>query len=308
MAALPYTTMFETVRAVGKLLEPEGFSYFTELPPNLESPLVIHLSCMAHYTPHIPQLAERILEKIGMSCVILGGPENCCGELQKHFNDLDLARQTAKLSMAAFRRTRPQHVVSICPDCDEHFRAQGVERQPYRHTNISYLFRDNLDKIRPHLKPVKLRAVAHSHNVNEARRADADNMLEIIKAIPGVELFESRHSTGPGIHCQTTHPMPVVDRDQMFQEAVALGAEAIIVPYHSCYRQHVKMQIKSGVVVHHYFSILAMSLGIDFTEPFKELRLLDDVDAVVDVLRSRMPTGCFDEKLAREQIQRAIFC
>jgi len=307
--AFTYTTMFETVRGIGSLLAPDGFEYVTEIP--LDAPasqLVIHLSCMAHYTPQIPHLAKQILQKIGQDCLIVGGPENCCGELHKHFKDTELEKQTARIAMFGFRRAKPRKVLSICPDCDEVFGAHGVERQPYQHTNISELFIEYLGELKARMRPVKLRIVTHFHTLNAARQRDADNMLTILRAIPGLDILPAQHALGPGIHCQTLHPMPQPDQARMFIEARELGADAIVVPYHSCYRQHCKMEIQHGVTVHHYFNILAMALGISFSEPFKEMRLLDSVDAVVEALRPRIEKLGYDEKLVRAQITRAIFC
>ncbi len=304
-----YTTIFETVRGVGNLLAPEDFKYFTELPADAPpSQLVIHLSCMAHYTPHIPLLAQQILQKIGLDCIIVGGPENCCGELHKHFKDHDLEKQTAKIVMNGFRRAKPRKVVSICPDCDEVFSAHGVDRQPYQHTNISDLFIEYLGQLQAHMRPVSMRVIPHFHTINEARQRDARNLLTILRAVPGLQILEAQHALGPGVHCQTVHPMPVPDQERMFAEAVDLGANAIVVPYHSCYRQHCKMQLKSGVAVHHMFNILAMALQIPFTEPFKDMRLLDNVDSVISALRPRIQKYGYDEKLVRVQIARAIFC
>jgi Fe-S oxidoreductase len=304
-----YTTVFETVRGVGNLLAPDDFTYLTEIP--LDAPpsqLLIHLSCMAHYTPHIPVLAQKILHKVGLDCVIVGGPENCCGEIHKHFKDHDLERQLAKSAMMGFRRAKPRKVVSICPDCDDVFRSHGVARQSYQHINISALFIEHLPKLKAMMRPVKMRIIPHYHTIDEHRRANADNMMAILRTIPGLEFIEAQHALGPGVHCQTLHPMPVPDQERMFAEARDLGAEALVVPYHSCYRQHCKMQLKYGVTVHHMFSLLAMSLDIPFTEPFKDMRLLDDVDLVVKALRPRIERLGYDEGAARAQITRAIFC
>jgi hypothetical protein len=102
--------------------------------------------------------------------------------------------------------------------------------------------------------------------------------------------------------------MPVPDQERMFEEARALGADALVVPYHSCYRQHCKMQLKYGVTVHHMFNLLAMALDIPFSEPFKEMRLLDNVELVVKALKPRIERFGYDENTARAQIKRAIFC
>jgi Fe-S oxidoreductase len=304
-----YATLFETVRGVGSLLAPDDFKYLTEIPAGApDSQLVIHLSCMAHYTPHIPVLAQKILQKIDLDCVIVGGPENCCGELHKHFKDHDLERQAAKGTLFGFRKLKPRKVVSICPDCYDVFSSHGADRQPYQYSNISDLFIEYLPVLKAKMRPVNMRIIPHFHTVNGARRADADNMMTILRAIPGVEIIEAHHALGPGNHCQTLHPMLPPDQERMFAEAKELGAGAIVVPYHSCYRQHCKMQLKYDVAVHHMFNLLAMSLGIPFTEPFKEMRLMDDVDAVINALRPRIEHFGYDETLVRAQVKRAIFC
>ena len=106
-----YGTIYERVRTIGRLLQPDELHYLTEMPlRGPESELVIHLSCMAHYTPHVPLLAQKILEKAGQRALIVGGPENCCGELHKHFQEHDLEKQMAKVVMLGFRRARPRKV------------------------------------------------------------------------------------------------------------------------------------------------------------------------------------------------------
>jgi Fe-S oxidoreductase len=303
-----YGTIYERVRTIGRLLQPDELHYLTEMPlRGPESELVIHLSCMAHYTPHIPLLAQKILEKAGKQAVIVGGPENCCGELHKHYQDHDLEKQMAKVALLGFRRAKPRKVVSICPDCTDVFAAHGVERYPYEHANVSDLFLEYLEELKPQMRPVNLRVVAHFHTVNEARKSDADNMLALLRAVPGLEILEAKHALGPGNHCQTLHPMPAADQERMFEEARSLGAGALVVPYHSCYRQHCKMQLTHGVPVHHMFNILALALGIPFSEPFKELRLLDSVDKAVARLRPRIARYGYDEQQVREQVQRAIY-
>src|SRR5690606_25177705 len=144
-----YTTVFETVRTIGRLLQPDELQYVSEIPEHGPgSELVIHLSCMAHYTPHVPLLAQKILAKVGKEALIVGGPENCCGELHKHFGDHDLEKQMAKIVMHGFRRPKPRKVVSICPDCNDVFAAHGVARLPYEHENISDLFIEYLDALK----------------------------------------------------------------------------------------------------------------------------------------------------------------
>lgn len=304
-----YTTAFETVRGIGNLLAPDDFECVTEIPADSpESQLIIHLSCMSHYTPHIPYLAQKILRKIGIDSLIVGGPENCCGELHKVAKDFDLERQSANIAMFGFDKAKPRKVLSICPDCVQNFHAHGIGRLPFEYGGISSLFIDHLDRLKSKMRPVNLRVVAHFHTVNAEARADTENMLTILRAIPGLEILESHHSEGPGVHCQTLMPMPQEDQARMCAEARDLGADAIIVPYHSCYRQHCHTQLEYGVAVQHYFDVLAMALDVPFTEYFKQMRLLDDVDAVMDALKLKIERFGYDTAVVRKQVKKAIFC
>lgn len=306
---LTYTSAFESNRALGRLLAPDDFTWETELPLRARHvPLILHLSCNAHYTAFIPYIAQQILKQLGLDFIILGGPENCCGALHTHLGDGDLEEEIATKALLGFRRARPKRVLSICPDCDEVFAKHRLKDSPFHHSNISELFIEHLEVLKARMRPVDRRVVVHFHDINQSRQADADRMLTILKAIPGLEILPAKHTHGPGIHCQTLHPMSPEDQARMFAEAKELGAHAVVVPYHSCYRQHVKMQLRYGVETHHYFNLLAMSLGIAFQEPFKELRLLDDVDAVMTALRPKIDAMGYRVEVIRPFVERAIFC
>jgi heterodisulfide reductase subunit D len=304
-----YTTTFETARTLGQLLAPEDFKWdIIPDPHSGPSPLVIHVSCNAHFTPFIPHLAHRILKRLGLDAVIVGGPENCCGFPHHKAGDFDLEPKVAEAALNAFARLAPTTVLSVCPDCDDVFSRFKEPSIKFKHTNISELFIDHLDTLKTMMKPLPLRVVPHFHDVSPMRRADAERMLQILRAIPGVEILPAQHAMGCDIHCQTWKPMPPDKQEQMFVEAKALGADAIVVPYHSCYRQHCKMQLTHGLETQHYMGVLATALGIEFDEPFKRLRLLDNVDAAVAELRPKIVRLGFREDDVRKYVQRSIYC
>lgn len=312
MSFLPkrtYTGAFEGARALGRLLSPEDLKWEIELPlRGRETPLILHISCNAHATLFVVYIAKKVLEKLGLEFIIMGGPENCCGSIHKNLGDGDLQEEVATKALLGFRRAKPRTVLSVCPDCDDVFSLYPLKSQGFRHSNISELFVEHLDALKPHMRRINRKVVFHAHNVSPARVRDCNNALAVLNAIPGLKILPARRSGGPGIHCQTVHPMPPDDQAAMFEEAKSLGADALVVPYHSCYRQHVKMQLKYGVETHHFFSLLAMSLGIEFEEPFKQLRLLDDMDVVMETLKPRILAAGYDLDTVRPFLQRAIFC
>lgn len=303
-----YGSTFDGVRVLGKLLAPEDMTWTTEAMVGARRvPFILHLSCLAHFTPHIPYSAQKILAKLGIDCPIFGGPENCCGAIHRHLGDPALAAATARIGIAGFRRVRPTTVLSVCPDCDETFGASMPAKRPFHHANISELFVAHLDRLRAMMRPLKRRVVLHTHGNNDARLADARNIKTILEAIPGVEVLNSQHHQGRGTHCQILEPMPGEMRAAMFAEAADLGADTVVMPYHSCYRQHLKWELECPLKVEHYLSILAAAMGLEIPETYKELRLLNDVEKAVDKLHPRYEElGCKREEIA-SLVKSAIY-
>jgi Fe-S oxidoreductase len=307
--AFTYTRNFESVRTIGALIAPKELEYVTELPENGPAlPFLLHLSCNAWYTPHIPFLAQQILKRIGVDCPILGGPEVCCGHLHRHFGDASLELQTAKAGLADIRRARPTTVMSICPDCDDSFGRHIHSKSPFKVENMSALFVTHLEALRKVMQPINRRVIVHTHNVDEFRRRDAANVCKILAAIPGLAVLPSKHARGPKIHCSFLGSlMSPEDQAAMFAEAEELGADTIIVPYHSCYRQHLVMELRSPIKVNHHFELIAEALSMPFEQAHKKLRLLDDIEAALDELQPRMEQLGYNRNQVRPWVQHGVY-
>jgi Fe-S oxidoreductase len=304
-----YTGIFNNVRTIGQLLAGDRLKWQTELPVGAPSlPFMLHLSCFVHYTPHIPLLAQQILERIGIDCPILGGPENCCGAIHVHMGDAALGEQAARIGIGGFRRARPTTILSVCPDCDEMFAQFMPKIAPFRHSNISEIFVEQLAKLKSIMRPVNRRVMIHSHDSNTQRQRDKSNIETVLRAIPGLEIVETKHAAGIGPHCQILAPMPPPLQDAMFDEAVARGVDTLIVPYHSCYRQHLKCELRWRVNVQHYISLIGESLGLHEEEEYKKLRLLDNVDDAVEMLRPRFEPLGYTPEQVRPLIEWAVYC
>lgn len=304
-----YGATFDSVRVLGGLLAPDDMTWTTETLAGAPAlPFVLHLSCMVHYTPHIPYIAQKILAKLGIECPIFGGPENCCGAIHRHLGDPKFAAATARIAIAGFRRVRPTTVLSVCPDCDEAFGEHMPENKLFHHSNISELFVTHLGRLQSMMRPLERRVILHTHGNNESRARDARNIWTILAAIPGVELLNAQHHQGRGTHCQILEPMPADKRAAMFSEAMDLDADTVVMPYHSCYRQHIKWELEYSLKVEHYLSILAAALEIDVAETYKELRLLGDVDRAVDALRPRFEPRGYTREQIRPLVASAVYC
>ncbi|MGE3149341.1 MAG: heterodisulfide reductase-related iron-sulfur binding cluster [Pseudorhodoplanes sp.] len=305
---ISYTTVFERTRMLGSVIAPQGFHFRTEMAPGeAAEDVVLHVSCQVANVPHVAYLAQRILEKLDVKFTTLGGPEYCCGAYHWHFGDLDFEKQIAKISLSEFRRIKTRTVLSICPSCDDSFGRHKVPVHNFRQCNIAEMFMERIGDLKAMMQPVPCKIILHEHDADETRRRNAECARRLIELIPGVEILPSYKSMGPGIGCQSVAPMSAEDTDEMFEEAVELGADYLVVPYHSCYRQHCKMQLKFGVEVQHYLGLMARSLRIPFEEKFKELRLLDDVDQAIARLRPRIQELGYREEDIRKYVSAVIY-
>ena len=60
--AITYTHVYESVRAMSHILTPPELKWDTEFARGGQhSDDAIHLSCLAHFTPHLAYLAQQIL-------------------------------------------------------------------------------------------------------------------------------------------------------------------------------------------------------------------------------------------------------
>ncbi|GAA4334276.1 hypothetical protein GCM10023144_26370 [Pigmentiphaga soli] len=303
-----YTFVFENVRAMSAMLSPPELTWFTEIPDDgIARPFYLHLSCMAHLTPHIPYIAQAVLHRLDLPCPIVGGPEHCCGGYHHVFQDKKLEKKSAVITLNALRKASAATVLSICPSCDERFAEHRPASLELDHGNVSRLFAGLLDRLRPMMKPVPRRAILHYHDYNEARRQDEGNIRAILSAIPGLELIESVHAHGQGKDCNPRNRMPPEQTARLLDDAKRAAADMLVVPYHSCFRQNCHLELGAGPKVHHYLELLAMALGIAYEDPFKQLRLANDVDAAVEMLRPRWEALRLERSDVRAFVHHSVY-
>lgn len=311
---LLYTTYFEPPRILVKILGSGDLKYEMDAPSEFTpGGVILHFSGNTLSIPHIAYLGQEILKALKIDFIALGGPENCCGAIHWANSDDNLSRQVSNITLSAFKRVAPTKVVSTCPDCDIYFARNMRAHHKFVHLNLLEMLAERIDDLSALMRNhVERRVVVHAHRDNENRRRDADAILRILKAIPGVEIVESKHSDGLGNHClvargrhESTIFEPVVRA--MFDEARELGADTVVVPYHGCYRQHLKRQLEYGVEVSHYLSLIAESIGIAYEETFKIVRMLNDLDAAVEYLRPRMQAADIAESDLRMALTKHMF-
>src|SRR6201993_4558854 len=78
---------------------------------------VFYTGCNVLKTPHIALLALDIMDALGVSYQVMGGPSHCCGVAQLKAGDAEMAGRMSSSTMDKLSRGNSGQVISWCPTC-----------------------------------------------------------------------------------------------------------------------------------------------------------------------------------------------
>jgi Fe-S oxidoreductase len=96
--------------------DPRGQSETTEIPE-----VVFYTGCNVLKTPHIALFAIDILDSLGVTHRVMGGPTHCCGVGQMRTGDLDSSGRFGESTMAKLAKSKSGTVLAWCPTCNVQF-------------------------------------------------------------------------------------------------------------------------------------------------------------------------------------------
>ena len=82
---------------------------------------MFYTGCNVLKTPHIALLALDIMDTLGVTYQVLGGPSHCCGVVQMRTGDVATSGRFAENTMDKLARSKSGQVVSWCPSCHVQF-------------------------------------------------------------------------------------------------------------------------------------------------------------------------------------------
>jgi heterodisulfide reductase subunit D len=153
---------------------------------------VFYTGCNVLRTPHIALLALDIMDALGITYQVMGGPSHCCGISQLRAGDVEMSGRMGANTMEKLSHSKSGQVISWCPSCYVQYTETTlptIERQrgsrPFEITPFMRFLGGRLAQLKPHLqRRVEMRVALHRHpGVAGVMEAAA----EILGAIPGVE-------------------------------------------------------------------------------------------------------------------------
>ncbi|MGI9487561.1 MAG: heterodisulfide reductase-related iron-sulfur binding cluster [Geminicoccaceae bacterium] len=278
-------------------------------PERLAPPdYVFYTGCNMLKTPHIGLLCLDVLDKLGVSYEVHGGPGSCCGILQLRPGDVENAGRQAFTTLNKFAASGASKILSWCPTCQIQF---GETMLPqYRAitgTNLDismfpvYLA-SRLDALREHLTiPVNKRVAIYEYagelGVMEAVRA-------LLDAIPGLEIVEIATSS-IGYNNTSVATLGHYHQDNVtaaLNEADAAKVDTFVGIYHGDHRELAGHEANRPFTIASYMELVGESMGIAVADRFKQLKLMQDADAIVAASIEQIDAYGLDPEMVRDVV------
>lgn len=249
--------------------------------------LVFYTGCNMLKTPHIGLLCLDVLERLDLTYEVQGGPSACCGILQTRPGDTENAGRQAFNTLDKLAASKTSQVLSWCPTCQIQFGETMIPS--YREATGSALdmtmfpvyLASRLDELRPMMTtPVNKRVAIYEYagelGVMEGVRA-------LLDAIPGLDVVEMETSS-IGYTSTALAPLGNYHRDTMAKalaEAEAHNIDTLVGVYHADHREFAGHESAWPFTVSNYMELVGESMGLTRPDRFKELKLMQDADAIM---------------------------
>ncbi len=250
---------------------------------------VFYTGCNVLKTPHIALLALDIMDALGASYEVMGGPTHCCGVLQIRTGDVATSGRMGENSIDKLAQSKSKQVVSWCPSCQVQLgettlpileRMRGAK--PFEMTPFTLYLRKNLDRLRPLLRErVPMRIALHRHpgvhGVVEAAE-------EILRAVPGIEIVDLRQPA-VGLQSNNLKVLPQYRRqldEAELAAAAAAGIDALVAIYHSDHRALCAHERDWPFRIVNIYEIVGASMGLHEDDHYKRLKIMQDADAILE--------------------------
>jgi hypothetical protein len=280
-----------------------------EAPPDF----VFYTGCNVLKTPHIALLALDIMDRLGVTYQVLGGPSHCCGVVQMRAGDIATSGRFAESTMTKLARSKSGQVVSWCPSCHVQFtettlptveKARGAK--PFEMTPFMLFLRKNLDRLRPFLtRRVEMRLALHRH---PGIRGVVEAAEDILQAVPGVELVDLGQPA-VGLMSNYFRALPAYRRELQKNEldaAERAGVDALVAVYHADHRELCAHERDYPFRIMNMLEIVGDSMGLRHDDHFKRLKMLQDVDAIAADCQDLVAQHRLDPKATRLAIQAML--
>jgi heterodisulfide reductase subunit D len=306
-------TMLSRLQLDGEVLERLG-QKSASVSASIDVPdFVFYTGCNVLKTPHIALLALDIMDVLGVSYRVMGGPSHCCGVSQLRTGDVEMSGRMGANTMEKLSHSKSGQVISWCPSCYVQFTETTlptIERQggsrPFEMTPFVRFLGERIAQLTPHLRRrLPMRVALHRH---PGVAGIMETAAAILQAIPGIELVDLQQ---PAVGLQSVNlaVLPAFRRElqqRELQAASDAGIDALVAVYHSDHRELCAHERDWPFRIVNLLEVVGESMGLHRDDRYKALKLMQDADQIVAECRDLIAQHALDPTTARTVIARAM--
>jgi Fe-S oxidoreductase len=306
-------TVLSRLQLDGEVLERLGQKSASVSAPAEVPDFVFYTGCNVLKTPHIALLALDIMDVLGVSYQVMGGPSHCCGIVQLRPGDIEMSGRMGSSTMEKLSRSKSGQVISWCPSCYVQFTEltlPTIEQQngsrPFEMTPFIRFLNGRLAQLKPYLqRPVEMRVALHRHpGVSGVMEAAA----EILGTIPGVELVDL-NQPAVGLQSASVGVLPAFKRELQLNELKAArdaGVDALVAVYHSDHRELCAHERDWPFRIINILEMVGESMGLHRQDRYKQLKIMQDADQIISECSDLITQHALDAGKARDVVVKAM--
>jgi Fe-S oxidoreductase len=306
-------TVLSRLQLDGEALERLGQKSASVSTPAEAPDFVFYTGCNVLKTPHIALLALDIMDVLGVTYQVMGGPSHCCGVVQLRPGDVEMSGRMGSNSIEKLSHSKSGQVISWCPSCYVQFTEltlPTIERQrgsrPFEMTPFMRFLDGRLAELKPHLqRRVEMRVALHQHpGIDGAMEA----ATEILQAIPGVELVDLKQPA-VGLQSFSLGVLPEFKRELQLGELQAArdaGVDALITVYHSEHRELCAHERDWPFRIINILEVVGESMGLHREDRHKQLKIMQDADQIVYECGDLIAQHALDAGKVRDVVIKAM--
>ncbi len=280
--------------------------------PGERPDFVFYTGCNVLKTPHIALTALDIMDTLGVTYKVMGGPSHCCGIVQLRTGDAEVSGRVATNSLDKLAEGKTG-VISWCASCHVQFTENTlptIEKvrgsRPFEMTPFMLFLKTRFDDLRPLLrKPVPLKVALHKH---PGIKGVVEAATELLQMVPGVELIDL-HQPAVGLMSNFLNTLPEYKRGLYLAELEAAeraGVDALAAIYHPDHRDLCAHERDWPFKIVNVLDIVGESMGLSHADHFKRLKIMQDADAIVADCKDLIAANDVDPALARDMVVKAM--
>ena len=280
--------------------------------PGERPDFVFYTGCNVLKTPHMALTALDIMDTLGVTYKVMGGPTHCCGVVQLRTGDTEISGRAATSSLDKLAEGKTG-VISWCASCHVQFTETTIPTiekirgaRPFEMTPFMLFLATRFDELRPMLKTaVPMRIALHKHR---GVKGVVEAGTELLRMVPGIEIVDL-NQPAVGLMSNALSALPDYKRSLQLAEleaAAAAGIDALVAIYHVDHRELCAHERDWPFRIVNILDIVGASMGLHHDDHFKRLKIMQDADAIVAVCKDMLAARGLDPAMARAVVVKAM--